>query len=55
MIKNDEQFRILFYLYVLGDYDHLEKYLKDYLLYCGYNHYRDLDLLINYYREKGEI
>ena len=49
-IKNDEQFKILFYLYVFGYHDYLENYLKDYLMFSGYNHIRDLDLLLVYHQ-----
>lgn len=65
MIKNDEMFKYLFYLYYfLRSHenvlffqmkDDLECNLKDYLMYNGYNNFHDLDLLLLDFIERGRI
>ena len=62
MIKNDEQFKQYFYLYLLedlfeGEFDcfALESYLKNYLMLYGYNGIHDLLDLIQFYYDEGRI
>lgn len=61
MIKNNEMFKYLFYLYYYlrshdnALYTQMEDDLKDYLMYKGYNKFHDLDLLLLDFIERGYI